>query len=293
MLQPLDDASVDEAARAIEAGGYTSVAVALLHSYADPEHERQGCRGIRRRLPGAAVTASSDVSPRFREYERTSTAVANAYVKPTVGDYLDRIQSLLEQNGYRAPLSIMQSNGGLVTPALARQHPVRIIESGPAAGVLMCAEIGREHGLQHLLTFDMGGHDREARRDRRRAAGHSPSFEVDTVRSEGQRPAAQHLGDRPAGDRRRRWQHRARRHGPDQGGPASAGAEPGPCAMAAAAREPTVTDANVVLGYIDPDNFNGGAITLNRAKPPRVSSASLRASGARCSVARPGASTRS
>ena len=160
VLQPLDEASVDKAARAIEAGGYTSVAVALLNAYANPEHEGKVVEWMRRRLPRVAFTASSDVSPRYREYERTSTAVANAYVKPTVGDYLDRIQSLLEQNGYRAPLSIMQSNGGLVTPALARQHPVRIIESGPAAGVLMCAEIGRELGLQQLLTFDMGGHDR-------------------------------------------------------------------------------------------------------------------------------------
>jgi N-methylhydantoinase A len=267
VLRVLDDAEVDAVAALIAERGYESVAVALLNSYANPRHERRVQERLALRVPQLAVSVSSDVSPRYREYERVSTTVANAYVKPSVGAYLDRIQSLLTQHGYRAPLSIMQSNGGLVTPMLARHHPVRIIESGPAAGVLMCAKVGRELGLDHLLTFDMGGTTAKLGAIDHGQPAISPTFEVDMVRFlKGSglplNVSSIELLEIGAGG----GSIAAIDMGLIKVGPASAGAKPGPMCYDAGGTQPTVTDANVVLGYIDPENFNGGAIRLNHGK---------------------------
>lgn len=244
--------------------GYESVAVGFLNAYANPAHERAMARELATRAPGCAVSISSDVSPRYREYERLSTTVANAYVKPAVGRYLDNIQSSLSDCGYKACISIMQSNGGLVTPDFARSYPVRIIESGPAAGVLMCAQVGKELGLDHVLTFDMGGTTAKLGAIDNGQPAISSTFEVDMVkfmRGSGLplNISSIELLEIGAGG--------GSIASVDMGlikvGPSSAGADPGPMCYGKGGENPTVTDANVVLGYIDPGNFNGGAIPLD------------------------------
>lgn len=244
--------------------GYESIAVGFLNAYANPAHEKAMARELASRAPGCAVSISSDISPRYREYERLSTTVANAYVKPNVGRYLDGIQASLSERGYKACISIMQSNGGLVTPDFARSYPVRIIESGPAAGVLMCAQVGKELGLEHVLTFDMGGTTAKLGAIDSGQPAVSSTFEVDMVkfmRGSGLplNISSIELLEIGAGG--------GSIASVDMGlikvGPSSAGADPGPMCYGKGGESPTVTDANVVLGYIDPGNFNGGAIRLD------------------------------
>ena len=264
VLKEFDSDAAAAVAKELEARGYESVAVGFLNSYANPAHEKAMATDLSIHAPGCAVSISSDVSPRYREYERLSTTVANAYVKPTVARYLDGIQGSLRERGYSASISIMQSNGGLVTPQFARNYPVRIIESGPAAGVLMCAQIGKELGLDHVLTFDMGGTTAKLGAIDNGQPAISSTFEVDMVRF--MRGSGLPLnissielleigagGGSIAGVAM----------GLIKVGPASAGADPGPMCYGKGGVDPTVTDANVVLGYIDPNNFNGGAIRLD------------------------------
>src|SRR5215467_4687536 len=137
VVTALDEASVDRAIDAMVAAGRETAAVSLLHAYARPEHERRIRARFAQRAPQIAVSISSDVSPKFREYERTSTTVTNAYVKPVMDRYLRGLEATLAQRGFRNELFVMQSNGGLISPDLAREFPVRIIESGPAAGIRM------------------------------------------------------------------------------------------------------------------------------------------------------------
>lgn len=266
VIQGIDLDATKTLAHRLAEEGYESVAIGLINSYSNPDHEQTVARIVRAQAPSIAVSVSSDVSPRYREYERLSTTVANAYVKPTVSRYLDRIQRSLSERGYRAAMSIMQSNGGLVTPEFAREYPVRIIESGPAAGVLMCAGVGRELGLGQVLTFDMGGTTAKLGAIDGGQPAVSATFEVDMVRfirGSGLplNISSIELLEIGAGG--------GSIASVDMGlikvGPASAGAVPGPMCYEKGGTEPTVTDANVVLGYIDPANFNGGAIRLNAA----------------------------
>ena len=154
---PLDPVSLDAAIDAVIASGAESVAVSFLHAYANPAHEQAVAARLRERAPALPVSLSSKISPKFREYERTSTTVANAYVQPIVGRYVERLEAALAQRGFENDMFIMQSAGGLVSPAIAAEEPVRIVESGPAAGVLMSALVGMEAGESHVVTFDMGG----------------------------------------------------------------------------------------------------------------------------------------
>jgi N-methylhydantoinase A len=231
VIEPLDMASVDAAIDAVLASGAATVAVALLHAYASAEHEEAIERRLGERAPELPVSLSSDISPKYREYERTNTTVLNAYVRPVVERYLGHLGTALKARGFRRELSVMQSNGGLVSPALARRYPVRILESGPAAGVLMASQIGAALGAPHVITFDMGGTTAKLGAVDDGAPVVAPVFEVDRVR------------------------HRA-----GSGLPV-----PGPMCYDRGGERPTVTDANVVLGYIDPDNFNGGAMRLDAA----------------------------
>ena len=270
VVQELDEASVDRAIEAIKSEGFASVAVCLLHAFMNPAHERRVLERLRERAPEVAVTLSSDVSPRYREYERTSTTVANAYVQPAVANYVDQLQDVLLAQGIRGSLSIMQSNGGLAPPALARRYPVRIIESGPAAGVLMCAEVGRELGFLQLVTFDMGGTTAKLGAIDGGRPSISQTFEVDMVRFlKGSGlplnvPSIELLEIGAGGG-----SIASVEMGMIKVGPQSAGSDPGPMCYGRGGRHPTVTDANVVLGYIDPHNFNGGAIALDAAAARR------------------------
>jgi N-methylhydantoinase A len=262
--QPLDAASLERALEALKDKDYESVAVCLLHAYAAPGHEQAIGKALKVQAPGLAVSLSSDVSPKFREYERASTVVANAYIKPIVGRYVSRLTGALKQQGIASDLFIMQSNGGLVSPELACDMPIRIVESGPAAGVLLCGVIGREEGLDRVLTFDMGGTTAKLGAIDGGEPAITPTFEVDQVRyRKGSGlpinvPAVELLEIGAGGGSLAHT---------DMGlikvGPESAGADPGPVCYGRGGTEPTVTDANVVLGYINPDYFNGGAMRLD------------------------------
>jgi N-methylhydantoinase A len=264
VVRPLDLASVDRAISAIKESDAESAAVALLHSYANPSHEQAIGKRLRERLPELDVTLSSDVSPKYREYERTSTTVANAYVKPIVARYLDVLRHTLAERRLAGDMYIMQSNGGLVSPKLAREYPVRIIESGPAAGVLMCAAAGAAEGFDRVLTFDMGGTTAKLGAVDHGKPVITPTFEVDNKHFRKYSglplnvPAVELLEIGAGGGSLATTDMGIIRVGPQ-----SAGAEPGPACYSRGADRPTVTDANVMLGYINPEYFNGGAMRLD------------------------------
>jgi N-methylhydantoinase A len=264
VVRELDLASVDTAIDALLEAGVESVAVALLHAYANPDHERKIRDRLLARAPDLSVSISSDVSAKIREYERASTTAANAYVKPIVSEYLDELRSAVVGLGLPPDVYIMQSNGGLVTPELASHYPVRIIESGPAAGVLMAAATGRQEQSSHVLTFDMGGTTAKLGAvdnyepiitqgfevDSRHFRKHSglplniPAIELLEIGAGGGSLAATDLGL-------------------IQVGPKSASAFPGPICYGRGGTQPTVTDANLVLGYLNPAYFNAGAMKLD------------------------------
>ena len=267
VVTPLDGASLDLAIDALLAAGHQTVAVSLLHAYANPAHEQAIARRIRERAPGIAVSLSSEISPKFREYERTNTTVANAYVSPIVAHYLARLEAALKQHGYDRELFIMQSSGGLVTPAIAKAYPIRIIESGPAAGVLMAGKVGHDGGHDHVITFDMGGTTAKLGAVDNGTPAIMPTFEIGHVsykKGSGlpiNIPAVELLEIGAGGGSIARIDRN------DLGmitvGPDSAGAVPGPVCYGAGGTAPTITDANLVLGYIGADAFNDGAMTLD------------------------------
>jgi N-methylhydantoinase A len=266
VVTPLDMTSVDRAIDAMLAAGRETVAVALLHAYANPDHERRIGERFRQRAPGIAISLSSEISPKFREYERTSTTVTNAYVMPMVDRYLRHLEATLADIGCRDRLLIMQSNAGLASPAMARDFPVRVIESGPAAGILMCAEVAKSIGRKDVLTFDMGGTTAKLGAIDNGTPAIMPTFEVDLVRARRGSglplnvPAVEMQEIGAGGGSIARVEKGMITVGPD-----SAGAEPGPICYGKGGTLPTITDANVLLGYISPDRFNAGTMTLDVA----------------------------
>ena len=266
--RPLD---VDAALREVEAlvaEGVESLAVCLLHAYANPAHERAIAEAVARRFPSLPVSLSSEVAPEIREYPRTSTTVANAYVRPLAEHYLERLEGALRAAGIPGRLFLMLSNGGLKHVAEAKRVPVQLLESGPAAGALAGAWFGRNAGLERVLAFDMGGttaklalvdgHEPlvawgfEAARERRFLRGSGLPIQIATVE----------LIEIGAGGG-----SIARRSelGTLHVGPESSGAEPGPACYARGGTEPTVTDADLALGYLDAEFFLGGAMRIDRA----------------------------
>jgi N-methylhydantoinase A/oxoprolinase/acetone carboxylase beta subunit len=204
------------------------------------------------------------VAPKFREYERSNTTAANAYIKPIVENYIGQLELALQQKGFARELFIMQSNGGLVSPGIAKDYPIRIIESGPAAGVLMGGIVGREAGREHVITFDMGGTTAKLGAVDDGTPAIMPTFEIDHIRyKKGSGlpinvPAVELLEIGAGGGSIARVEM-----GMIAVGPESAGADPGPICYGRGGAAPTITDANLVLGYIDPDWFNGGTMALD------------------------------
>lgn len=265
-VKSIDPASVESVVDAITDEGYESVAVAFIHAYRDGTHERAVRDAIAAKHPDVPVSLSSEVSPKMREFERFSTTLANAYVKPVVDSYLGNLERALKERGIESDIFIMQSNAGLVPPELARDMPIRIVESGPAAGVMMCGVIGREEGKQNLLTFDMGGTTAKLGAIDGGEPAVMPTFEVATINC---RPgsgiplniSAVELLEIGAGG----GSIAQTDLGLIRVGPESAGADPGPICYGQGGTEPTVTDANLALGYLNPGYFNGGAMSLDRA----------------------------
>lgn len=266
VVSPVDPASLAAVLDAVCSGGYSAVAVAFLHAYANDAHELQVGAAFAARCPGLMVSLSHDVSPRIREYERISTTVADAYVKPVVNTYMQGLEDALPP---QTLLRVMQSNGGLASPALVRRAPIRIVESGPAAGVLMCCEIGKRLGIGDLLTFDMGGTTAKLGAVDAGQVSVTPTFEVDAVeyrKGSGlplNVPAVELLEIGAGGGSVARL---------DMGlvavGPESAGAVPGPICYGRGGRRATVTDANATLGYLGPQSlrFSGGMLDVAAAR---------------------------
>ena len=269
VLVPLDASSVRKALDAIAGTGVRSVAVSLLHSYANPEHEAAVAEAIRERLPQVDLSVSSELLPEVREYERTSTTVINAYVRPVVHRYLTDLSGKARDLGIRAPLTIMQSNGGLAPVDLVVDRPMYCIESGPAAGVVGAYQLGKRLGMDDIITFDMGGTTAKASMIEGGEMLRTPEYEVGGGMSAGHRllkgsgyilrvPAID-LAEVSSGGGSIAWVDRG---GALQSGPQSAGAAPGPACYGKGGEEPTVTDANVALGYLNPAHLLGGGFPI-------------------------------
>ena len=264
--KPLDEDSVGEAVDALRALGVESFAVALLHSYANPAHERRVRDIILDTIPSALVTLSSDISPQWREYERTSTAVANAYVMPAVRGYLRGFQDTLSNQGYTRPLQVMQANGGTATVEIINHAPVRVIESGPAAGALMAASMGGALGLEDMISFDMGGTTAKVCLIENGSPSTASQIEIDRMKMQSGSglpisvPGIDLVEIGAGGGSIARAEMGTIAVGPD-----SAGASPGPICYGAGGLEPTVTDADLVLGYLNPGYFLGGRMKLDKA----------------------------
>ncbi len=266
VLEPLDEAGVIAAADALVARGVTSVAIVFLHSYANPRHELAALELIAARHPTLALSASAHVAPEIREYERTSTTVANAYIKPLAERYVSTLAQRIADRGIPAPLLLMLSNGGLAGVDEAKRSPVQLLESGPAAGALAAATLGAPDGGAHVLAFDMGGttaklsvvddgrpsiaHVFEAAREKRFIEGSGLPIRISTIElieigaGGGSIAKLDELGLLKVG-------------------PESAGSEPGPAAYGRGGTRPTVTDADFLLGYLDPDFFAGGTMRVD------------------------------
>ena len=274
---PLNMASLEAVVEKIRAADVKAVAICLLHSYANPEHERRVGDFVRRAFPDQFVTCSIDILPEIREYERTSTAVINAYVGPIVQKYIASLLRQLESINVSAPLRIMQSSGSVMAAESAMQMPAHIVESGPAAGVVGAAKLAELAGYPNIITLDMGGTTAKASMIENAKAIQTTEYEVggginlssQLVKGGGyalKLPVID-LSEIGAGGGSIAW---VDEDGLPQVGPQSAGATPGPVCYDTGGQEPTITDAHVVLGYINPHSIAGGRIRLNRDKAKQV-----------------------
>ena len=267
VLTEMDREQVHSILSALNSEDIESLAICFLHSYADNKHEKAAAEIVHEKYPDLSISISSEVACEIREFERTSTTVANAYLQPLMEGYLDKLESGLQKIGYKGRLFTMMSNGGISTADTAKQFPVRLIESGPAAGALAAAYFGSLIRENNLLSFDMGGttakmcvvhngkpilsNEFEAARVHRFAKGSGlplkiPSIELIEIGTGGGSIAAVDA------------------MGLLKVGPESAGADPGPACYGRGGTDPTITDADVVLGFLDPDYFLGGEMKLDR-----------------------------
>src|SRR5438128_2636868 len=268
---PLEEADARRAIRELVARGVTTLAVCLLHAYLNPVHERRIAALVAEEAPHVTATLSHEVSPTFREYERTSTTVVNAYVMTAIRDYLRGLATAMTKRGYRGRLFVMQSSGGVATAEAMQRYPVRMIESGPAAGALMAAAYGELTGHGDLIAFDMGGTTAKLALIERGRPTTTTAFELHRVNNapgSGLPMNIQAIDLVEIGAGGGSIAHA--RLGVIAVGPASASSTPGPVCYGRGGMEPTVTDADVVLGYINPDYFAGGSIRLQPGAAARA-----------------------
>jgi N-methylhydantoinase A len=260
ILKALDEDEVRAAAAELREEGVEAVAVCFLFSYLNPEHERRAAAIVREEMPDAFVTTSADIFPQFREFERFTTATMSAFVGPKTGSYLDRLATALEREGVEGELHVMMSSGGVASVRTAAERPVTLLLSGPAAGILGGQWAGALAGRRRLITFDMGGTSAdigivtedgvsEASSRDTWVAGYPllvPMLDVHSIGAGGGSIAYVDQG------------------GAFRVGPRSAGASPGPACYGQGGTEPTISDAHVVLGRLDPERFLGGRMQLDR-----------------------------
>jgi N-methylhydantoinase A len=288
VLVPLDEAALRTLVPALGRGGAQSIVVGFLHSYRNPGPERRAVAILREALPGAFVAASADICPEFREYPRFCTAAVNGQVAPIVSRYVAGIEQGLGQSGVVAPLHLMTSVGGVIATETARVRPVHLLESGPAAGVMAATYLGQAIGAGNLIAFDMGGTTAKAALVVDGAPRLVSEFEVgglagsgaDPMRGAGGRrgtgypikvPAIE-LVEIGAGGGSLGWVDAADAF---RVGPESAGADPGPASYGRGGTRPTLTDANLFLGRLNPDYFLGGEMPVSVAAAERALAAEL------------------
>ena len=266
ILIPLERAEVEALADEIAEGGYDSVAVGLIHSYLNDTHERMIRDVLAEKLPEVMVSISSEVSPQMREYERFNTVVANAYIKPLMKSYLGRLEGRLRDEGVGCNIFLMHSGGGIISLESAAEFPVRLVESGPAGGAVFAANIAARYGLDKVLSFDMGGTTAKICLIRNQTPKTSRVFEVARTyrfkKGSGMPISIPVIDMVEIGAGGGSLAHvdslRQIRVGPE-----SAGSEPGPACYGRGGTKPAVTDADLILGKLDPDNFAGGSIRLD------------------------------
>ena len=268
ILTPLDEADAEALADQLATAEYESIAIGFLHSYVNDTHERRVAEILRAKLPNVMISLSSQVSPQMREYERFNTTIANAYIQPLMKSYLGRLKDRLAAEGADCPVFLMHSGGGIMSLENAAEFPVRLVESGPAGGAIFAADIAAHHGLNKVLSFDMGGttakicliKDRTPKTARVFEVARSYRFKkgsgmpisipvIDMVEIGAGGGALAHVDSL-----------RQIRVGPE-----SAGSEPGPACYGRGGTRPAVTDADLILGKLDPANFAGGSIPLETA----------------------------
>jgi len=270
VLKPLNMDDVDRAVQYVLDNGVESVAVCLLHSYANPEHEQIIAQTLAEKAPGVNLTISSELLPEMKEYERTSTTVINCYVRPVVESYLIRLTDGLTDMGVTVPLTVMQSNGGLATSDIAKERPVYCIESGPAAGVVGAYHLGKRLGIPNLMTLDMGGTTAKASIIEDGEMLQAPEYEVGGEISVGHRllRGSGHILRVPAIDLAEVGAGGGSiaavdRSGSLRVGPQSSGAFPGPACYRLGGQDATVTDANVLLGFLHQKHLLAGTFEID------------------------------
>ena len=266
--QPLDEDCLRQICAQLRAEPVEAVAICFLHAYTNPAHESAAQAIVSESIPGVAISASHQVAPGMREYPRASTTIANAYVQPVTDRYLERVEVGLKSSGIAAPLNIMLSSGGTTTVAASRDFPIRLVESGPAGGALAGLHWGRLLGQSDVLAFDMGGTTAKAALTRAGELAISHQSEVAHVhrfkRGSGLPLMVPMIEMIEIGAGGGSIAH-LNALGLPAVGPESAGSAPGPAAYGAGGAQPTVTDADLLLGYLNPDYFAGGDIPLDRA----------------------------
>jgi len=266
VLRPLDVHAVEDLCKQLKTEGIESVAICLLHAFTNPRHELDIYEIVRDEMPNAAISVSHQVSPAMREYQRTSTTVANAYVQPVTSNYLERIKAGLSEAGLDAPLNVMLSSGGMTTIETATRFPIRLVESGPSGGALAGVYWGKQNGFKDIFAFDMGGttakailtQDSELNITSQSEVAHVhrfkrgsglpllvPTIEMIEIGAGGGSIAHMNQLGLPAV------------------GPESASSMPGPACYNQGGTDPTVTDADLLIGYLNPDYFANGTIQLN------------------------------
>ena len=273
VLLPMDEDSLTALIPTLQAQAVEAVAIGFLHSYVNPDHELRARDILAAALPNVSITLSSEVCPEIREYERMSTACANAYVQPMMAGYLSRLQSGFQEMGLGCPLLLMMSSGGITTAETAMAFPIRLVESGPAGGAILAQYIAAENGLDRVLSFDMGGTTAKITLIDDCQPQLSRAFEVARMyrflKGSGLplRIPVIDMVEIGAGGGSIATVDALRRI---TVGPESAGSNPGPACYARGGEAPTVTDADVVTGKIDPARFAGGKVSLD---PPRAADA--------------------
>lgn len=266
-LAPLDEEALAQIAAQIAAGSFGAVAIGFIHSYVNPAHERRAKQIIAAAVD-LPISISSDVSPQMREFERFNTVCANAYVRPQMQDYLSRLQIRLKELGATCPVFMIHSGGGLISVETAAEFPVRLIESGPAGGAIFAADVAQRFGLEKVVSYDMGGTTAkicliddfqpktartfEVARTYRFCKGSGMPISIPVIE----------MIEIGAGGGSIAWVDAM---GRIQTGPESAASEPGPACYQRGGERPAITDADLVLGKLDPDHFAGGAIKLSLA----------------------------